>query len=352
MNGKGFRRDMKPAITHLRAEGRGPYWPTVWTARAASMTTTQRMENMTTAGELASLAANPDVSILELGRMLGTLSGEWPDEEAPAILRAAATGTPLAGRLEKIAPEMLLAVLRSGAGLPASAHSTAAARWIAANSGRWSKILSPDAKAWNRITVSLAGAQAAIAMASAQQDRETAQRLYDAMMAEAGADLAIGVWMEHRTVYSTDNYRSALVPGARRDRHLGCDLFAPALTPLCMPMPGEVVQTAIIDERLDYGGLLVTRHEIEPGVPLFALWGHLSHESARRWKAGDNVPEGAEIAVMGDFEENGWWLPHLHLQLSTLEFSDFRAMPGVGEAACADLWAEIFPDPAPLVLGD
>jgi hypothetical protein len=23
MNGKGFRRDMRPAITHLRAEGRG-----------------------------------------------------------------------------------------------------------------------------------------------------------------------------------------------------------------------------------------------------------------------------------------------------------------------------------------
>lgn len=306
---------------------------------------------MTTAAELASLAADPDVSILELGRVMGELSVEWPDEEAQAKLRAAARGTPLAGRLETIAPEMLRAVLRSGAGLPASAHSAAAARWIAANGGRWRNILSPDATAWSRITVSLGRAQSEIALASAQQDRETAQRLYDAMMEEAGADLAVGVWMEHRMVYSTDNYLSALIPGARRDRHLGCDLFAPALTPLYMPMPGEVVQTAIIDERLDYGGLLVTRHEIEPGVPLFALWGHLSHESARRWKAGDDVPEGAEIAVMGDFEENGWWLPHLHFQLSTMEFSDFRAMPGVGEAACIDLWAEIFPDPAPLILG-
>ncbi len=307
---------------------------------------------MTAAGELAFLAADPDVSILNLGRALGARPGGWPGEDAPALLRAAAAGTPLAARLETIAPEMLLAVLRSGAGLPASMHSPVVAGWIAANRGRWRTILSPDASDWSRITVSLGGAQADIATASARQDRETSQRLYDAMMREAGADLAIGVWMEHRTVYSTDNYLSALVPGARRDRHLGYDLFAPALTPLYMPMPGEVVQAAIIDERLDYGGLLVTRHEIEPGVPLFALWGHLSHESARCWKVGDRVPEGAKIAVMGDFEENGWWLPHLHFQLSTLEFSDFRTMPGVGEAACADLWTEIFPDPAPLILGD
>ena len=95
-----------------------------------------------------------------------------------------------------------------------------------------------------------------------------------------------------------------------------------------------------------------SRHEIEPSVPFFALWGHLSHESARRWSPGESVPEHAELARMGDFEENGWWLPHLHLQLTTLEFSDFRKMPGVGEAACRSLWAEIFPDPSRLVLGD
>ncbi len=172
------------------------------------------------------------------------------------------------------------------------------------------------------------GLSARIALASARQDRETSQRLYDATMAKAGATLAIGTWMEHRTVYTTDNYLSALVPGTRRDHHLGYDLFAPALTPLYMPMPGTVVQAGIIDERLDYGGFLVTRHEIEPGVP-----------------------EHAELARMGDFEENGWWLPHLHLQLTTLEFSDFRKMPGVGEAACRSLWAEIFPDPSRLVLG-
>lgn len=301
---------------------------------------------------LKALIADPNATIPEIGLSMSQQLKTWSDSEALALLDDLSAGTPLAGRLATIAPEMLMAVLRSGAGLPASPHSAAIAAWIAANPARWSKVLSPDAREWSRLVVSLGGAQSDIALASARQDRETSQRLYDATMAKAGATLAIGTWMEHRTVYSTDNYLSALVPCTRRDHHLGYDLFAPALTPLYMPMPGTVVQAGIIDERLDYGGFLVTRHEIEPGVAFFALWGHLSHESARRWTPGESVPEHAELARMGDFEENGWWLPHLHLQLTTLEFSDFRKMPGVGEAACGSLWAEIFPDPSRLVLGD
>ncbi|MCC5971152.1 MAG: hypothetical protein JJU15_14505 [Pararhodobacter sp.] len=200
------------------------------------------------------------------------------------LLRKLAAGTPLEVRLKAIAPEMLLAVLRAGVGLAASPLSVAVAAWIAQNPGRWSAILSPDARDWRRVTASLGGAHADIAAASARQDRATAQRLYDAMMEKEGTELAIGTWMEHRTVYSTDNYLSAIVPGARRDHHLGYDLFAPALTPLYIPMDGTVVQAGIIDEPLDYGGFLVTRHEIAQNVALFALWGHLSHESAHRWK--------------------------------------------------------------------
>jgi len=301
---------------------------------------------------LRALVADPNVSIPDIGLALSRQLETWSDREALALLDGLSVGTPLADRLATIAPEMLTAVLRSGAALPASPHSAAIAAWIAANPARWSKVLSPDAREWSRLVVSLGGAQSEIAFASARQDRETSQRLYDATMAKAGATLAIGTWMEHRTVYSTDNYLSVLVPGTRRDHHLGYDLFAPALTPLYMPMPGTVVQAGIIDERLDYGGFLVTRHEIGPSVAFFALWGHLSHDSARRWSPGDNVTEDAELARMGDFEENGWWLPHLHLQLSTLEFSDFRKMPGVGEAACRPLWTEIFPNPWHLVLGD
>lgn len=307
---------------------------------------------MTKSNELASLLRNPQVAVPDLGPALAARMTEWSDDEAFAILLREAAGTPLADRLRGIVPTMLRAVLRFGAGLPASPRSPSVAAWMNANRGTWSSVVSPDAREQKRVIAELGGAHADIAAASARQDREAAQRLYDRMMEAAGATLAIGTWMEHRTVYSTDNYLSALVPGARRDRHLGCDLFAPALTPLYMPIAGDVVQAGIIDERLDYGGYIVTRHEPRPDITFFALWGHLSHESAQRWQVGQSVPEGAEVAVMGDFEENGWWLPHLHLQFSTLEFSDFRAMPGVGETACMELWAEIFPDPAILVLGD
>lgn len=207
---------------------------------------------------LKALIADPKATIPDIGLALSQQLKTWSDPEALALLDGLSVGTPLADRLATIAPEMLMAVLRSGADLPASPHSAAIAAWIAANPARWSKVLSPDAREWSRLVVSLGGAQSDIALASARQDRETSQRLYDATMAKAGATLAIGTWMEHRTVYSTDNYLSALVPGTRRDHHLGYDLFAPALTPLYMPMPGTVVQAGIIDERLDYGGFLVT----------------------------------------------------------------------------------------------
>ena len=289
--------------------------------------------------------------IAGLGRIVESQLESWSDEEALALLKDQAAGTALATRLERIAPELLLAILRHGADLAGNENSRAIQEWISASPGRWSHILSPDAKVQKRLVIALDGSQSAIAEASAREDRATAQRLYDEMMAKEGATLAVGSWMEQRTVYSSESYVSALVPGARRDHHLGCDLFCPALTPIFAPMDGEIVQAGVIDIRLDYGGFLVTRHDLPVGAPLYALWGHLTHASAQKWSVGDRISEGDELALMGDYEENGWWLPHVHLQLSTIAFADFRQMPGVGEASLRGLWTELFPDPTALVLG-
>lgn len=306
---------------------------------------------MTTHVTLSDMMTDPAVKVPDIGRALAQELGSWDDGAAMALFAKTVAGTPLEARLANTAPEILLAVLRAGAGLPVGENSARITGWIAQNKARWSKLLSPDAREWPAITVEVGGAQSEIALASAQQDREKAQTLYDTLMSDAEATLAIGPWMEHRIVYSTDAYISALIPGVRRDFHLGYDLFAPALTPLYMPMAGRIVDAGIIDQRLDYGGYIVTAHDIGDGVEFYALWGHLAHESPRRWNVGDVVAEGTELALMGDFEENGWWLPHLHLQLSTLPFTDFAGMPGVGEEALQDLWKEIFPDPHPLVMG-
>ena len=299
---------------------------------------------------LSGKMSEPGVDVPKIGQALLDHLGSWDDAAAMRLFHDAAEGTALKDRLANTAPEILLAVLRFGAGVSHASDCDSITKWIADNPGRWSNVLTPDAREWSRAVIDIGSAQSEIARASAMQDRATAQRLYNEMMAEAGATMAIGSWMEQRTIYSTAAYISALIPGARRDFHLGYDVFLPALTPLFMPMDGTIVEVGIIDQRLDYGGYIVTSHDTGE-KEFYALWGHLAHESPRRWTAGQTVSEGTEFALIGDFEENGWWLPHLHLQLSTVKFADFTKMPGVGEETCQMLWREMFPDPDNLILG-
>lgn len=198
--------------------------------------------------------------------------------------------------------------------------------------------------------VDLRSADSPVARASATMDRAGAVAAYAALQQQAGFSIGVGDWMEQRCVYQSENYRSARLDGVMRDCHLGLDLFAPAGTVLTLPQAAEVVVAEVRDERLDYGGMLVLRHASGAHPRFFSIWGHLSHRSARRWQPGDRIAAGTVFAELGDFEENGWWLPHLHLQLSLLELPDFADAPGVGEQVYAAVWRDIFPNPAPLLL--
>lgn len=304
-------------------------------------------------------AATIDAILTERGsslRALGPLMAGEADLAAPATrvlarLAELAKGTSLQARVERMDPVVARALLRQGAGLEPVPVGAALRAWIADNAGAWHGIVAPSVRDIPTIELELGGKVSDIAAASAVQDRETAQRLYDAYMAREGARLGIGTWHEYRTVYSTDNYISVFDPSVRRDHHLGLDLFCDAGTPLVLPMDGEVVDARIVDVRLDYGGVLVLEHAFGDGGKFWSLWGHLSFASARRWKPGDRIAAGTAFCEMGDFEENGWWLPHLHLQLSAEKYPDFTVMPGVGEGAFLDIWDDLFPDPTPLIFG-
>ena len=289
-------------------------------------------------------------------RALGPLLADEIDLSAPpqhmlARLAELTKETSLQARVERMDPVVARALLRQGAGLEPVPGGAALRNWIAANAGAWHGIIAPSVRDMPSVELELGGAVSDIAAASATQDRETSQRLYDAYMAAQGARLGIGTWHEYRTVYSTDNYISVFDPSVRRDHHLGLDLFCDAGTPLTLPMDGEVVDARIVDVRLDYGGVLVLEHAFGDDRKFWSLWGHLSFASARRWKPGDRIAAGTAFCEMGGFEENGWWLPHLHLQLSAEKYPDFTMMPGVGEGAFLDIWDVLFPDPTPLIFG-
>ena len=240
------------------------------------------------------------------------------------------------------------AIHRHQQGQSAVPHVPDFEAWVARNSGSWRGLMAHLAQARTG-HIDFRSPDAPVAQASASMDREGAIRAYDNLQRAQGFDVGVGDWMEQRCVYQSSNYASTRLPGAMRDCHLGLDLFAPAGTPLYLPLAGEVVVAEVRDMRLDYGGMLVLRHSGADHPTFYTIWGHLSHATAHRWQLGDQIAAGTVFAHLGDFPENGWWLPHLHLQLCQVDLPDLADAPGVGEQAFAEVWKDIFPNPAPLL---
>lgn len=152
----------------------------------------------------------------------------------------------------------------------------------------------------------------------------------------------IGAWDEDRR----GAYPQALF-GGTRTLHVGLDLGAPAGTPVRAHADGVVVFAGINPAPGDYGGVIVTRHADADG-PYWALWGHLAHADARRWRPGDAVARGGVLACLGAPEENGGWAPHLHLQLAVAPPTT-HDLPGVVDPAARADALRRYPDPARIV---
>ncbi len=154
-----------------------------------------------------------------------------------------------------------------------------------------------------------------------------------------------GGYLEARGVYATDAYEKMGNSGREsRTIHLGIDFWLPPGTPVHALLDGEVI-TAVNDAGdKEYGGLVILRHEVD-NLSFYTLHGHLSVASATRWKPGDRIVKGEQIAVLGNYPENGNWPPHLHFQvmLSMLDFAiDF---PGVAYHSQIGVFRDLCPDP-------
>lgn len=133
-----------------------------------------------------------------------------------------------------------------------------------------------------------------------------------------------------------------------RDIHVGVDIAAPVGTAVHAFFDGQIYLTGINSAAGDYGGTVITEHEIG-GRSIWALHGHLSHSSVRARAAGEAIRLGDVIGWLGNKEENGGWNPHVHFQLSWLR--PVRCdLPGAVNEKDLLRALEIYPDPC-LVLG-
>lgn len=177
----------------------------------------------------------------------------------------------------------------------------------------------------------------------------TAQRLFR-NLAEAGAEVGIGRYLEDRDVYTTQAYAGADGSGPRRSVHLGVDLFVPAGTPVSAPLDGVVHALHDNAAPQDYGPVVILAHTTDAGEEFFTLYGHLTRSTLPALSVGQKVAAGERFATVGTEQENGGWAPHVHLQVLTALLGMGVDVPGVGAPADLGLWRSVCPDPN-LLLG-
>ena len=152
----------------------------------------------------------------------------------------------------------------------------------------------------------------------------------------------LGRYDERRTIYVQPLFAEG------RTVHMGIDLGGPIGAAVHAFFAGVVVHSGSNPADGDYGGTVVTEHELPEGT-IWALHGHLSHASIEWSPAGRNFKSGEVLGWLGDARENGGWPPHVHFQLSRRR-PETHDLPGAVTPAERSSARECFPDPR-LVLG-
>lgn len=170
-------------------------------------------------------------------------------------------------------------------------------------------------------------------------------QLINEEMRAAGTEFAFGRYAEPRELYNNDLFASEETD-EKRTIHMGIDIFCVAGTPVFAPLDSTVELLQNNARELDYGPVIVLRHETESGQAFFTLYGHLSLASLQGIKPGQKVCAGEQIASVGSPPHNGNWPPHLHLQL----ISDLTGLggdfPGVAYPSRQKFWLGLSPSPA------
>lgn len=152
-----------------------------------------------------------------------------------------------------------------------------------------------------------------------------------------------GGYLEKRALYTSDMY-NAKDSSEKRNIHLGVDFWLPETTIIHAILNGEVVCAVHQKSQKGYGGFIILKHKFNQ-TTFYTLYGHLSEKSILKFSLGDKIKKGEQIGFLGNSEENGDWVPHLHFQimLSLLDFKD--DFPGVALESEIPFWKNICPNP-------
>ena len=99
---------------------------------------------------------------------------------------------------------------------------------------------------------------------------------------------------------------------------------------------------------LDYGPVIILKHETDQLDSFYTLYGHLTRQSLAANPIGRRVAAGDAFAAIGPADVNGGWSPHLHFQVIVALLDLGVDFPGVCRASQRRIWQAFSPDPQPV----
>ncbi len=254
-------------------------------------------------------------------------------------------------RLSRIHPHLAHYTFRAACGLAPVSHGKKTLDWLRQRSQAAASVIPRNLRGGDCVVLDLS-VGSPLLTADPQNSAESYMTpKIRSLLLESNATVAVGRYNEARPVYASALFAGGANPvDERRTVHLGIDLFVDQGTPVSSPFDATIHAFADNRAPLDYGPVVILKHQPEDGLEFFTLYGHLSRESLPPLRVGDRVTRDQVFAHIGTAAENGGWTPHLHFQIILDMLDRGTDFPGVAFPSQRDVFTSISPDPN-LILG-
>jgi 4-aminobutyrate aminotransferase-like enzyme/Ser/Thr protein kinase RdoA (MazF antagonist) len=253
-------------------------------------------------------------------------------------------------RLQEVNPRYAHYLFRDACNMEAFPGSSAFRNWYKKAGGSFHGLLGEPLNPENTAVLDLS-VGSSLSAKTEGVSLEKQEDILDEYLRENNAEIGVGKYAEVRSFYTAKEFLNNSIDGEeKRTIHLGIDVFAPSGTSIYAPIDGVVHQLQDNQSELDYGPTVILRHKFTDVPEFYTLYGHLGRDCQKQLEIGQVIKGGMQLAKIGNSNENGGWLPHVHFQL-ILDLFDFNGnYPGVALPSRKKVWSSICPDPG-LILG-
>jgi len=144
------------------------------------------------------------------------------------------------------------------------------------------------------------------------REHDVLSNYLDEVRSEKKVSILYGGYLERRSLYNN----KALFQNKtkRRNIHLGIDFWAEADEDVVCPFDGVIHSFADNRGVGNYGPCVILKHQNHKGT-FYSLYGHLNRKSLKGIQVGQSIKQNQVFCHLGNTEENGGYVPHLHFQI-------------------------------------